>query len=1369
MRLFPCVSRAFLTGLLLSVPAFGDEPKSRLITYQDADQTLFALSLKPSAGVPNAVVASKIAIIVDTSATQSGSYRSDSIELARRVLESLPENSLTSLIASDVESTILGVGKPNGPEIQDGLKKLDKTIPLGSTDLVAAIQTARQSLGLASDSAILYIGDGFHRCNLLEPKGFEDLIDKLRETRTTIHSLAIGPEADVEFLATLANHTGGVIYIHKNIDNSSNQQIAANLAKSCVTPVFWPTDSKWPQGLVNHFPNVVPPIRADRDSIIIGKLSSAAWAGELKLAGSWNGSQAVMTWNVKSEESHEDLGFLPEVIEKAELNQGLLLPTPGSEALLSLGRMLMDSSEVLVKDARFALHSGDRKAAIAIAKEALKRSPNNLSAKSILETAEKVEKPIKSNSAKAPIVKFISAQVGGDDPFGEPPAPPATKQQDPFGDDAPATPVVPPSTPMPAPVAPSTATPAPSMLDGVGSGLGSASPMYDELANVGDLLAEDEALRRVAAQQLEAQVRAEISAVRRAEIPGAANADLSAMKLSLKSLLDQVRRAPELDAASRVRLERMVADSIQKAARAEAAKREEVARQEAVRSSQSVTQRLLADSDRRQETIKQLVERYDSLMRQQLFSDANTEVAPAVTAIDRDSVIDIVTNRESNIAANAQLIEDVLSRRRRAFVDALYLNELATVPFVDEPPVRYPPADVWQALSARRLERYGSIDLSGGNPAERRIFSSLSKPVAVELQGLGLSAVMKRWAEDPDINIPIVIDERALEEEAISLDEQITLQLQSPVSFRSALKLVLEPLNLTYVIEDEVMRITTKTNSANVTRVYPVGDLVVPNMGGMGGGGGMMGGMGGMGGGMGGMGGGMGGMGGGGMGGMMNVDDQPSKDQLSKSIEKSATQLVEELVASEGGERLVAEAALKSWVVNKMVLAKRSSMANQDKEVRKHFQDVIDTIGDAMRKTLPAAWMYQALSTAMEGCEYPGSEIRRVLLSSIDFGADVDAAIKIGKYLSAQGMKKDALSVFHDAHRSNPMLKEPLELGLEISLDIQDQEGIRWASTGILSQAWTDDHVPMIQKALIAAEAAYTRLKNAKETAKMAAFEQELNQAQLRDLMVRVVWTGDADIDVSVEEPTGSVCDKSNPRTLGGGLHLMDGSSLDKPSKDGFSEMYVCASGYSGQYRILIRKVWGEVSGGKVTVNLATDFGTPDQKITQHVIALQQDAVLVTEVKNGHRKEPIVEAQLAQVQKRMSETGAVLAQMAPTSAGGSSSSYQNLLRSLYGGPNGIGNNGQGGVGPFIGRNVVGYRPILTFINQGTFMAPTAVISGDRRYVTVAPSPNFSDIIAVDTFNTFTGQTATGQGGGGAGGGGAQGGGGGGGFGGGGAQ
>ena len=87
------------------------------------------------------------------------------------------------------------------------------------------------------------------------------------------------------------------------------------------------------------------------------------------------------------------------------------------------------------------------------------------------------------------------------------------------------------------------------------------------------------------------------------------------------------------------------------------------------------------------------------------------------------------------------------------------------------------------------------------------------------------------------------------------------------------LRIILEPLGLTYVIEDEVMKITTSLAAEEKlsVRVYPVGDLVIPIItpmaGGLGqglGGTGGFGGQGGMGGGqfgMGGMGGGMGGMG----------------------------------------------------------------------------------------------------------------------------------------------------------------------------------------------------------------------------------------------------------------------------------------------------------------------------------------------------------------------------------------------------------------------------------------------------------------------------------------------------------------------------
>ena len=121
--------------------------------------------------------------------------------------------------------------------------------------------------------------------------------------------------------------------------------------------------------------------------------------------------------------------------------------------------------------------------------------------------------------------------------------------------------------------------------------------------------------------------------------------------------------------------------------------------------------------------------------------------------------------------------------------------------------------------------------------------------------------------------IPIEIDKKALDNVGVGTDTPVTRNLKG-ISLRSALRLILKDLGLTYIIRDEVLLITSSEEAEKelVTRVYPVGDLVIPITGGMpidpfmmggGMGGGMMGGMGGMGGGM------MGGMGGGMMGGGM--------------------------------------------------------------------------------------------------------------------------------------------------------------------------------------------------------------------------------------------------------------------------------------------------------------------------------------------------------------------------------------------------------------------------------------------------------------------------------------------------------------------
>ena len=70
-------------------------------------------------------------------------------------------------------------------------------------------------------------------------------------------------------------------------------------------------------------------------------------------------------------------------------------------------------------------------------------------------------------------------------------------------------------------------------------------------------------------------------------------------------------------------------------------------------------------------------------------------------------------------------------------------------------------------------------------------------------------------------NIPMVVDRRALEEIGISDDAPVTIDLKN-VTLRSFLRLMLRELDLTYMIDDEVLQITTVEAAEQnlVTRMY---------------------------------------------------------------------------------------------------------------------------------------------------------------------------------------------------------------------------------------------------------------------------------------------------------------------------------------------------------------------------------------------------------------------------------------------------------------------------------------------------------------------------------------------------------------------
>lgn len=114
--------------------------------------------------------------------------------------------------------------------------------------------------------------------------------------------------------------------------------------------------------------------------------------------------------------------------------------------------------------------------------------------------------------------------------------------------------------------------------------------------------------------------------------------------------------------------------------------------------------------------------------------------------------------------------------------------------------------------------------------AAQQILDELSQPVALELNNESLGAVFGLLAQKYQINV--VVDALALKKENVAIESaHVTLKVVD-VSLRSTLKLILDSANLGFYLDDEVLKITTKSDlqgtqsKRRTTRTYPVGDLI---------------------------------------------------------------------------------------------------------------------------------------------------------------------------------------------------------------------------------------------------------------------------------------------------------------------------------------------------------------------------------------------------------------------------------------------------------------------------------------------------------------------------------------------------------------
>ena len=228
-----------------------------------------------------------------------------------------------------------------------------------------------------------------------------------------------------------------------------------------------------------------------------------------------------------------------------------------------------------------------------------------------------------------------------------------------------------------------------------------------------------------------------------------------------------------------------------------------------------------------QNRIQSMVSDFNHLVEEERYAEAQIladqafDLAPNMPEV-------VVLKEKAAVLYNVERNEMLREGRERSFLRSLSEADEAAIQNTHvSDPIRFNDPNSWAELSRRRLEKEAARKYD--SPQEARIWNSLRREqVQANFENTPLIQVMATFSQQLGVNI--IFDERALQAEGVPVDKPTTLSLANPISLESAMNIVLKNLGLTYVVEDEVIKVTNKDGQQEELeeRVLYIGDLVVP-------------------------------------------------------------------------------------------------------------------------------------------------------------------------------------------------------------------------------------------------------------------------------------------------------------------------------------------------------------------------------------------------------------------------------------------------------------------------------------------------------------------------------------------------------------
>jgi type II secretory pathway component GspD/PulD (secretin) len=230
------------------------------------------------------------------------------------------------------------------------------------------------------------------------------------------------------------------------------------------------------------------------------------------------------------------------------------------------------------------------------------------------------------------------------------------------------------------------------------------------------------------------------------------------------------------------------------------------------------------EKDSMQKQVADLMKQWRTLMDNGKFDDAMM-LAMKAHELDPDDV-------PANMAVEMSRIQKRVKegQRLKDAKEEMVLQGLNDTdkegPYVGiEDPVKFD-LERWR-LSGHRPDELRQLGTHMRTDREKSIERQLSTPITFDFSGVPLRQVLQDLHSITKLNVVPQLE--ALKIDGISMDQPVTLKVEA-IPLKSALNLLLRQVNLTWVIADDVLQVTTEKGAKGrqVQKVYSVADLVIP-------------------------------------------------------------------------------------------------------------------------------------------------------------------------------------------------------------------------------------------------------------------------------------------------------------------------------------------------------------------------------------------------------------------------------------------------------------------------------------------------------------------------------------------------------------